>query len=100
MSLTYGLESGNLLIAIAIEVELGVVDSHASLDTRDKIGIGILLDTLVGAVTVLEVQDGSPIVREVLCKDASGARSMVAYVQSRLNSRVEHIASNNLMKMG
>jgi hypothetical protein len=55
-------ESSNLLVAIAVEVLLCVVDSHAAVDTVRKSGILHDRNTLVGAVLVLEEHGCSPII--------------------------------------
>jgi len=93
------LESSNLLVTVGVEVLLGIVYSHTALDAVHEISIGVLLHTLVCAIAVLEVQNRSPIVREILGKDAGGAGSMVTDIDSRINRCIEHVPTNDLMKM-
>ena len=62
---TYGLEAGDLLVAVGVEVGLHVVHSHAAGHAAEQ-GVGVLGHTFVGAVAGLEVQNGGPVVAQVL----------------------------------
>jgi len=95
---TYWLECGHLQVTIGVEVLLGVVDGHS---TIDAVGEGSVLHdgyALVGTIGVLEVHGGGPVVGEIFGEGASCACTLLADITSHVG--VESISSNNLMDVG
>ena len=98
---TYRREGSNLLVPVGIEVLLGVVDSHATIDAVRQGSVLHDRDTLVGAVGVLEEHDGGPVVGEVLGERAGRAGTSVTDVPIRnVHRRVEGISTYDLVEMG
>ena len=94
---THGLECSDLLVSVGVEVLLGVVDGHATVDAVGQSSVLHDRDPLVGAVLVLEKHDGSPVVGEVLGEGTCCAGTPLANIA--LHRSVEGIATNNLVKM-
>lgn len=57
----YGLEAGDLLVSVGVEVGLEVVNGHSTCESAEQ-GVRVLLDSLVGSVASAEVHDGRPVV--------------------------------------
>lgn len=57
-----------------------------------------LRNASITPVASLEVQVGSPIIREVVCEIACGARCKTANISAR-NCKIKGVASNDLMHM-
>lgn len=102
--LTCRFESRDMLIPIRIEVLLGVVDCHATLDIGciaslcAQLSIWILRHPLVGTVFVPEVHCCRPVVGKVLGVSTSGTASLLADIP--LHCSVECISTYDLMDMG
>ena len=80
---TYRLEGGDLGVLAGvghIDVVLHVVDGHTASGAVEA-DVGDLLDTLEGAVLGPEVEDGSPVVGEVLSEGAGCASGLLSRVQ-------------------
>ena len=96
---THGLEGCDFLVAVGVEVLLGVVDCHAAVDAVGQRRVLHDGDSLIRAVRrVLEEHDGRPVVGEVLAEGARRAGAPLADIA--LHGRVEGISSDDLVKMG
>lgn len=116
---TYGLEAGDLLVPVGVEVGLHVIDGHAARHAAEQ-GVRVLGYALVGAVASLKVQDGGPVVAQVLAvldrletaaalrvdrewvsrEGAGSASGFLSNVHNWVHGRVERVAADNLMDVG
>jgi hypothetical protein len=93
--MTYGLESGGLSAWDIVDIETSVVHQLSLRSTVSNLG-----HALVGAVLVLEKHDCGPVVGFVLGESAGSAGGLGGQVVCRVHSRVERVATNDLMEMG
>ena len=73
---------------------LQIVDGHATLEVAQE-SIRVLRYTLVRPIAVLEVQDGGPVVGEVLRETAGCASCLISDITA--HRCVERISANDLM---
>jgi len=93
---THWWESSNELLSIGVEVLLGVVDGHTTIDTSRQGIVRHDRNTLVGAVLVLEEEHSSPVVGKVLGEGAGCAGSLLANVAGHVGCK--GISADDLWK--
>lgn len=76
-----------------------VVDSHSTLQVTQE-SIRVLGHALIRPVASLEVQNCSPVVREVLREAAGCASSLLGNILARVHSRIEGISTDDLVEVG
>lgn len=92
---TYRLERSDLLVAVREKVLLRIVDGHATIDTVGQCRILHDGHTFVGAVGVLEEQNGRPVVGKVFAECACRAATLLPNIT--LHRNIERISTDNLV---
>lgn len=85
-------EGGDLLVAVAVEVLLGVVDCHSAVDAIGQCGVLHDGHALVGSVGVFEVHGSSPVVA-VLVRHCNEVVVVGVYLKSSENVQLVQVAS-------
>jgi len=94
---TYRLKRSNARLSIAAKRLLGVIHGHTTDLAIVENSIGILRDTVEGAVARAEIQNGRPVIGLVLGEDARSAVGDVSDIYRRVDESLEGVATDNLV---
>lgn len=102
--MTHRFESRDVLVAIGVEILLGVVDCHAAVDIGcimalcAQLSIWVLRHSFVRAILMSEVHHCRPVVRNVLGVGAGRTGTLTANVS--FHRSIESISTDDLMNVG